>query len=342
VSIGALQAGGPEVMLVALVAVVALDVVEVRVLDGVVVLDVELVRTAVTVFVVELPHAASDSASATSVAVRAKRSPMRQRSCRPRASPADRPLMAPSSQGGSMDTPGERLTAEAERAEQRMVREGETFGTRLSRRDPYWAPQLVVLGALVLDYFLPEKLTIGPNWLLPAVELMLLAGLVLAAPSLRSRHPNLRRSITVALIALVSIVNIVSLGLLVHYLVHGGKSGGRELIGAGLLLWLTNVLLFGLWYWELDRGGPFQRSQHAGRRPDFLFPQMTDSKWAPPNWMPGLIDYMYVSFTNATAFSPTDTMPMTPWAKVLMTAQSLTALVTVGLVVARAVNILGP
>ncbi len=101
------------------------------------------------------------------------------------------------------------------------------------------------------------------------------------------------------------------------------------------------MLLSGLWYWELDRGGPVARKHHEHDVPDFLFPQMTEPRWAPKDWEPSLIDYLYVSFTNGTAFNPTDTMPLTPMAKSLMTAQALSALVTVGLVVARAVNILG-
>ena len=146
-----------------------------------------------------------------------------------------------------------------------------------------------------------------------------------------------------ALIGLVSAVNIISLYLLVHYLLHhtGRPTQGRPLILAGVVLWVTNVLLFGLWYWELDRGGPVERVMNADARPDFLFPQMTlPQQYAPRNWIPGLIDYLYVSFTNATAFSPTDTMPLTATAKLLMSAQALTALLTIGLVVARAVNIL--
>jgi hypothetical protein len=108
-----------------------------------------------------------------------------------------------------------------------------------------------------------------------------------------------------------------------------------------VVLWVTNVLLFGLWYWELDRGGPVARAMNPGAKPDFLFPQMTlPPEHAPRNWMPGLIDYLYVSFTNATAFSPTDTMPLTQIAKLLMSIQALAALLTIGLVVARAVNIL--
>jgi hypothetical protein len=142
------------------------------------------------------------------------------------------------------------------------------------------------------------------------------------------------------LIGLVSAVNLYSLFQLVHYLLQGGKAGGHALVVAGAVLWSTNVLLFGLWYWELDRGGPMRRMLEPDALPDFLFPQMTEPRVAPPGWIPGLIDYLYVSFTNATAFSPTDTMPLTAMAKILMTVQSLASLVTVGLVVARAVNIL--
>ena len=142
------------------------------------------------------------------------------------------------------------------------------------------------------------------------------------------------------LIAIVSALNMVALVLLCHYLLHGGKAGGRELIGSGIVLWVTNVLLFALWYWQLDRGGPIARFSDNERQPDFLFVQMTEREYAAPNWKPGLVDYLYTSFTNATAFSPTDTMPLTVAAKCLMSAQAVTALVTIGLVVARAVNIL--
>jgi len=113
-----------------------------------------------------------------------------------------------------------------------------------------------------------------------------------------------------------------------------------RLIFAAVVLWVTNVLLIGLWYWQLDRGGPLARALHPETPPDFLFPQMDKPEYAPPGWMPQLIDYLYVSLTNATAFNPTDTMPLTQIAKVLMSVQSIVALVTIGLVVARAVNIL--
>jgi hypothetical protein len=222
-----------------------------------------------------------------------------------------------------------------------------SFGSRivaaLDQWSPYWAPQALVAIAIVLDLFLPAKLTLGPSWLLPSVEGVLLIGLVVASPHPQVRHSPLRRQVAIALIGLVSAVNLFSLGLLCHYLVSGQKQSGRPLIFSGIALWGTNVLLFALWYFELDRGGPVARSLREERYADFLFPQMSSEGAAhsPAGWTPRLIDYMYTSFTNATAFSPTDTMPLTPTAKWLMAIQSLAALTTVGLVVARAVNILG-
>jgi uncharacterized membrane protein len=205
---------------------------------------------------------------------------------------------------------------------------------------PIWGPLAVVAIAIALDVLLPSKLTLGPRWLLPGLEALLLVGLAVASPSRRARHYKRRRAIVLTLVALVSATNAVSLALLVHYLVTGGHETGKDLILSGALLWVNNVLIFGLWYWELDRGGPVERMSHTSDRPDFLFVQMSTPELGPKGWVPGLIDYLYLSFTNSTAFSPTDTMPLTPMAKSLMAGQSLVALITVGLVVARAVNIL--
>jgi hypothetical protein len=210
----------------------------------------------------------------------------------------------------------------------------------LERRIPFWEPQLVVACAIALDLSLSDQITIGPSWLIPSLEGALLIGLAIVSPHPRARHSPLRRRVAIGMIGFVSAANMVSLILLVHYLLHSKGQNGYELILSGIVLWATNVLLFGLWYWEVDRGGPVARITHVRDEPDFLFPQMTDPRWAPKGWMPQLIDYLYVSFTNATAFSPTDTMPLTPIAKWLMSAQALGSLVTVGLVVARAVNVL--
>jgi uncharacterized membrane protein len=220
------------------------------------------------------------------------------------------------------------------------ARSARALAASLEKHDPFWGPQLVVGAAILLDFTLSKRVAVGPTWLLPLVEGLALLGLIAASPHPRMRHSPLRRTIAIALIGLVSAVNSVSLVLLCRYLLRGGTSNGRELILSGVVLWTTNVLLFGLWYWELDRGGPRVRASESDSSVDFLFVQMSEPRHAPPDWKPTLLDYLYTSFTNATAFSPTDTMPLTPRAKVLMAAQSLTALVTIGLVVARAVNIL--
>ncbi len=206
---------------------------------------------------------------------------------------------------------------------------------------PFWEPQLVVACAIALQLSLSENVTIGPNWLFPALEGALLIGLVIVSPHPTVRKSPVRRRVAMGMIALVSAANIASLVLLSHHLLHSGNANGHQLILSGIVLWCTNVLLFGLWYWELDRGGPAARAASRDTNvPDFLFPQMISPEFAPKDWRPQLIDYLYVSLTNATAFSPTDTMPLTPMAKWLMSGQSLASLVTVGLVVARAVNIL--
>jgi hypothetical protein len=209
-----------------------------------------------------------------------------------------------------------------------------------TRYDPYWGGQVVIAGAILLDLSLAEKVTLGPSWLVPALEALALVGLTMASPHPRLRHSPLRRRLALTLIAVVTAANCYSLVLLCRYLLQAVNADGRALIGSGIVLWVTNVLLFGVWYWQLDGGGPTARRQTRKPHPDFLFVQMTAREFAPRGWHPTLIDYLYTSFTNATAFSPTDTMPLSPMAKALMTVQSLTALVTIGLVVARAVNIL--
>ncbi len=212
--------------------------------------------------------------------------------------------------------------------------------------EPRWPASLAVLAILVLYWLLPERLTVGPTWIVPALALALLP-LSLAAPRRRPDEPPWQRLAAVALIALVNLANLGSLILLVDALLQGrtlvGHThlDGRTLLLSSVAIWLTNVLVFALWYWELDRGGPDDRARPLHRQPDFIFPQMTTPGCAAPRWSPSFIDYTYVSFTNATAFSPTDTMPLTPWAKALMTLQSLASLLTVALVAARAVNILG-
>jgi len=214
-----------------------------------------------------------------------------------------------------------------------------------THHEPRWPASAAVLVAAILTYVLPEKYTIGPNWLLPVLELAVLIPLSLVAPHRRKGEPAWQRYSAVGLIALLNVANIYSLIVLVQGLLQGKYHGklivGSDLLLSSVLIWLTNVLVFALWYWELDRGGPDERSHPDHREPDFLFPQMTTPHCAPAHWAPAFADYLYVSFTNATAFSPTDTMPLTAWAKMLMGVQALTSLLTIALVAARAVNILG-
>ena len=134
--------------------------------------------------------------------------------------------------------------------------------------------------------------------------------------------------------------NIASAVQLVQRLIDGTIKSPNNLLAFGGSIWLTNMVVFSLWYWEFDRGGPGARAEAIDPFPDFLFPQMTDPSFAPHDWSPKYFDYLFTSYTNASAFSPTDVMPLTRWAKMLMMLQSAISLITVGLVIARAVNIL--
>jgi len=216
------------------------------------------------------------------------------------------------------------------------------------RAEPAWPCQAVIVLAIILQLTLPGRLRLGPTGLIPGLEGALAVGLFFATPrKLEGRH-MVRRRVALGLTSLVSLANASSLALLTHELLHPATAAthtidtisGRTLIVSGTLIWLTNVLIFGLWYWELDRGGPGQRAEGHDGPPDFLFPQMTDDRIEPIAWRPLMLDYLYLSLTNATAFSPTDTMPLSRQAKAVMAVQSLISLVTLGLVVSRAVNIL--
>ena len=210
-----------------------------------------------------------------------------------------------------------------------------------ARSDPFWPAQLTVLAAVVLSLNLPSELTIRPVWLIPAIEGVLLVGLIAMTPRAEQQSRR-RRALALVLIGLVSASNLLNLVLLTHRLLHGASTNsfGHALILAGVEIWITNVLLFAVWFWELDRGGPLARRRDELDTPDFLFPQMTDPRLGGIDWRAGYVDYLYTSFTNATAFSPTDTMPLSQMAKLLMAVQSGASLVTLGMVVARAVNII--
>ncbi|HEY7928105.1 MAG: hypothetical protein ACHQ06_03585 [Candidatus Dormibacteria bacterium] len=204
-----------------------------------------------------------------------------------------------------------------------------------------WPATLAVVAAIVLYVTLPASLVLGPRWILPALEGAILVPLTVARPHRHAGEAGPSRIAAIVLIAIANVGNVASLVLLIHdLLVHGGAITGRTLVFAAIQIYLTNVIIFGLWYWELDAGGPARRLAGDARFPDFLYPQMNAPNHAPSGWRPHFIDYLYVSLTNATAFSPTDTMPLTHLAKILMGLQSVASLLTVALVAGRAVNIL--
>ena len=145
----------------------------------------------------------------------------------------------------------------------------------------------------------------------------------------------------IALIFLITVANLTSGVLLIRAILEGkAGSSAAPLLASGASIWATNVIAFALWYWEFDRGGPVDRAQGTSRLPDLMFPQMASPQLAPPEWEPRFVDYLYLSFTNATAFSPTDVMPLARWAKLTMLVQSALSLAVGALVIARAVTIL--
>lgn len=207
--------------------------------------------------------------------------------------------------------------------------------------EPYWHAQVAAGVIVALSVTLPERLTVGPSWVLALPAGGLLAGLALTTRYRRHDESIRRRAFAIALVALVTVANAGSLVLLVDSLVTGVHVRAQDLLHFGGVIWANNVAVFGLWYWELDRGGPGRRlAQHSAAAPDFLFPQMASPEFAPAGWAPRFVDYLYVAFTNATAFSPTDAMPLSGRAKGLMLVQAVASLITVALVLARAVNVL--
>jgi len=202
-------------------------------------------------------------------------------------------------------------------------------------------PLVAVLVVIGLQVALPNRViaSLGPRWLIPVVEGVLLVALVITNPHRADREQSNLRLLSLAMIAVITTANILDLGELIRALLDRTHAGGRALVFASVPVWVTTVIAFGLWFWELDRGGVSARMLAVHRQPDFLFPQMS-TPGSSPGWAPSFVDYLYTSFTNATAFSPTDTMPLTPWAKFLMMIESLASLLTVALVLARAVNIL--
>lgn len=210
-----------------------------------------------------------------------------------------------------------------------------------SSGEPRWPMAGAVVAAILLTMLLPDGVRPGPSWLLPAIAGLLLVALVLGDPGRISRRTAVLRALSIGLVAALAFAALWSTALLVDQLVNGGavtQSAG-ELLEAGVVVWVSNNLAFSLLYSELDDGGPAERAWNPRRYPDLAFPQELSPGIAPDGWKPRFVDYLYLGFTNATAFSPTDVMPLVAWAKLTMAAQSLISLVILSLVVARAVNV---
>jgi uncharacterized membrane protein len=200
---------------------------------------------------------------------------------------------------------------------------------------------VAIVVAIALQIWLSDRFGLHPRWLLPLLEAALLVVLTAINPVRLSRRTRAGRYLTMALAGAITLDNLVS-AFVLDYGIVTGKMGNDAvaLLSAGAAIYLTNIIVFGIWYWELDRGGPFNRAAGTDPHPDFLFPQMVSPEISPEHWEPRFLDYLYTSLTNVMAFSPTDTMPLSRWAKSLMALQSTIALSTTALVLARAVNIL--
>lgn len=222
------------------------------------------------------------------------------------------------------------------------------------QHEPRWHASLAVIAALVLYITLPPKLTIGPIWAAPLAVMIILVPLSVLAPR-RHRETRRTRFWGILLIAIVNFFNIASVLLLINGFFHPARTvelqSAASLLRHGLQIWLTNILVFALWFWELDGDGPDARA-HANaatefKNADFLFPQMgmvlqggPTMPCINPLWKPEFFDYLYVAFTNSTAFSPADVMPLSRWAKSLMMLEALISLVTVAIVLARSVSLI--
>jgi hypothetical protein len=206
-----------------------------------------------------------------------------------------------------------------------------------------WPMAFAVVAVMVMTLLLPHDLVTRPRWGVPLVEGVLLVAVIVADPGKIDLISPRVRALSITLIALLVVTTLWCTMQLIAELIRGGPAtqSGGALLAAGGIVWLSNCLSFGLLYWELDSGGPAVRAHGLPAHPDFAFPQQLNPEIAPQHWRPRFVDYMYLGFTSATAFSPTDAMPLRAWNKIAMMAQSAISLVLLGLVIARAVNVLG-
>jgi len=204
-------------------------------------------------------------------------------------------------------------------------------------REPRWPAFVAMMAVALLFFALPERLSVGPRWGLLAVIVLLLIPII---STYKLGHYNITRILTFVANGAITLALIGSLVLLVQGLPHHKDPPGTLLFSAGAL-WITNVLVFALWYWKLDAGGPLGRERPGGAaESSFLFPQMVRQSDADQRWSPEFLDYLFLAFNTSTAFSPTDTAVLSRWAKAAMMLQSLISLLVIALLAARAVNVL--
>jgi uncharacterized membrane protein len=210
--------------------------------------------------------------------------------------------------------------------------------------EPRWpialALSFYIAVTVVLRVAEPHRESLGPHWLVPGIEIALLVALIAANPAHLAGRARWLRPVSITLISALAVVAMVSSVVLIVDLVTGSKvtQSATSLLASGALIWLGNAVVFGLLYWELDSGGPLARYRRERPYPDFAFSQQLNPELAPAGWRPRYVDYLILGVTTSTAFSPTDVMPMTAWAKLTMALQSLISLTVIGLVIARAVN----
>ena len=207
--------------------------------------------------------------------------------------------------------------------------------------EPRWPMTAAVLAAILLQVGMPNRGRVPIWWLFPVLEVVLLAALIVRDPGRIDRRSVVLRRLTIALIAIMATATILGVIVLVNDILASVRGvTATVLLGRGGAIWLTNVIVFSLWYWEFDRGGPAERAAGSPISASFAFPENATPELAPAGWGPRYPDYLYLSFTNSTAFSPTDTLPLRTWAKMTMMVQSIVSLVIAILVLARAINVL--
>jgi uncharacterized membrane protein len=209
------------------------------------------------------------------------------------------------------------------------------------RAERRWPMALAIVVSVALQFSLPDRHVLSPSFVLPTVEVLLLVVLMIGDPGRIDRRSSVLRRVMLALLVVMSIDNIAAVVELVTAILEDDpKETATVLLATGAAIWLTNIITFSLWYWILDRGGPAERAAGGGQPPAFVFSEMQNPEYAERDWIPIYVDYLYLAFTNATAFSPTDTLPVRRWAKLAMMVQAALSLVIAVMIIARAVNIL--